>query len=82
VGEAILITILFVALVALFVINMLKGKPGMALSGLVIHLTWYIGAIRLAKPDSWWARRYYVGLDEYKLRRSVERHGRPEPDGA
>lgn len=75
VGEAILITILFVAVVTLFVINMLKGKPGMALAGLVIHLTWYIGAIRLAKPNSWWARRYYVGFNDYKLRRAVERHG-------
>ena len=74
-GRAILITILFAAVVALLVINLLKGKPGMALAGLVIHVTWYIGAVRLAKPNSWWARRYYVGEDDDKLQRAVARHG-------
>jgi len=78
VGRAILITILFAAVVALLVINLLKGKPGMALAGLVIHVTWYIGAVRLAKPNSWWARRYYVGEAEDKLQRAVARHGEAE----
>jgi hypothetical protein len=75
VARAILITILFAAVVALFVINVMKGKPGMALAGLVVHVTWYIGAIRLAKPNSWWARRYYVGWNEDKLERAIARHG-------
>jgi hypothetical protein len=76
VGEAILITIGFAAVVALFVINVMKGKPGMALAGLLLHVTWYIGAIRLAKPGSWWARRYYVGLNDDKLDRAIARYGR------
>ena len=72
----IVFTVLFVAVVALFVINISKGKPGMAFAGIVIHVTWYIGAVRLAKPDSWWARRYYVGENEDKLERAIARHGR------
>src|SRR4051794_13255263 len=39
----------------------LKGKYGMVAGGLVVHPLWLVGAIRLAKPDSWWARRHYDG---------------------
>jgi hypothetical protein len=67
------------AIVALFVINILKGKPGMAVAGILIHFTWYIGAIRLAKPNSWWARHYYVGKNEDKVERAIARH-RPGPN--
>ena len=48
-----------------------KGKYGMALLGIVFHPAWPIGAIRLAKPNSFWARKYY---DDAKRARSVERH--------
>ena len=41
-------------------ICLLKGKPLVALGGLFfVSGLGIIGAIRLAKPDSYWARRYY-----------------------
>jgi hypothetical protein len=33
---------------------------------------WWIASLRLARPESWWARRFY-GAD--KLRRAQERYG-------
>jgi len=74
-GGATIVAIVLACIVALFVINVLKGKWGMAVSGILIHVTWYIGAIRLAMPNSWWARRYYVGKNEDKLQRAIARHG-------
>jgi hypothetical protein len=74
-----IIAVILAGVVALFVINILKGKPGMALAGILIHVTWYVGAIRLAKPNSWWARRYYVGENGDKLQRAIVRHGEPAP---
>jgi hypothetical protein len=54
------VLLVVVALVlALPVICALKGKWGFLLLGLLIHWFWIFGAIRLAKPDSWWARRNY-----------------------
>jgi hypothetical protein len=38
----------------------LKGKYGYLAVGVFIHVLWWIGAIRLAKPDSVWARRFYA----------------------
>ena len=35
----------------------------------------YIGALRLAKPESFWARRFY---GEKKLARAARRHARYE----
>jgi hypothetical protein len=52
------------------VITALKGKHGMAALGVAFHFLWWIGAIRLAKPDSFWARRFY---DDGKLREAIHR---------
>ena len=43
------------------VVTALKGKWGFFVAGFLIQLFWFIGAIRLAKPGSWWARRFYEG---------------------
>jgi hypothetical protein len=56
--------------VALLTINILKAKYGMAVAGLFIGICWVFGAVRLAKPHSWWARRFY---DDDKMRRATER---------
>jgi hypothetical protein len=45
--------------VAPAVITVLKGKYGMAVLGLPVHPCWWFGAIRLAKPNSYWARHFY-----------------------
>jgi hypothetical protein len=39
------------------VVTALKGKWGFFFLGLVIGPLWIIGAIRSAKPDSYWARK-------------------------
>lgn len=52
------------------VVTALKGKYGMAVVGVAVHLCWWFGAIRRAKPDSYWARRFY---DDDKLREAIRR---------
>lgn len=48
----------------------LKGKNVMGLLGLAVPLLGVLGAFRLAKPRSFWAKRYYR---DAKLRRSERR---------
>ena len=45
--------------VGLLVVCWLKGKPGMVLLGLFVPLIGLIGAVRLAKPSSYWAWHWY-----------------------
>jgi hypothetical protein len=58
----------------------LKGKYGMFVGGFLLGILWIVAAIRLAMPDSVWARTFY-GPD--KLGESVRRFpivpGRPWP---
>ena len=49
----------------------LKGKYGMIAGGILLHPLWFVGAIRLAKPDSFWARRKY---GENKVEAARSRH--------
>jgi hypothetical protein len=48
----------------------MKGKWAFAILGLFVNLLLLIGAIRLAKPGSFWAKRWY---DAEKLDRAVQR---------
>lgn len=53
-------TVVFlVAHISLCILTMLKGKPITGLIGLPVPFFAYVGAIRLAKPTSFWARRWY-----------------------
>ena len=61
--------------VGVTVICLLKGKVVMGLAGLPVPLFSYIGLFRLAKPESFWARRFY---GEKKLARAAKRHARYE----
>ena len=45
--------------VLLSTLAILKGKPLLGLIGIFIPLVSLLGAIRLASPGSWWARRIY-----------------------
>jgi hypothetical protein len=66
-----LIGILIVGLLlSLAVICAMKGKWGFAFLGLLLYPVWLIGAIRLAKPGSLWASRWY---GEDKLARAEQR---------
>jgi hypothetical protein len=62
-------------LFALAGITLLKGKAWTALLGLLMPVALVVGAIRLARPDSVWARwRYYD--NPHKLTRAWEREQR------
>ena len=75
-------TVTIVATVALnlafCVVVALKGKVSAAVIGMFIPPVAYVAAIRLGRPDSWWARRYYAP-DSDKLEKATarkERHDR------
>ncbi len=57
------------------VICFLKGKLLWGVFGIYLPFISIFGAIRIAKPDSWWARKRY---DEAKLERSRQRYA---PEG-
>ena len=54
-------------------VNVLKGKLGMALVGLVVPLAGLVSGLRLAKPDSVWARTYGQKRRERAERRFSQR---------
>jgi lysyl-tRNA synthetase class 2 len=58
-GADAVVVVYAVVLLTAGVVCALKGKWWMLAIGLVIHLTWFIGALRLARPNSWWARWRY-----------------------
>jgi hypothetical protein len=72
--EFVPILILFALGIAAAVVTALKGKPWCLVVGFFIGWFWVFGALRLAKPDSWWGRRFYDGtkLAESKLRFSSD----------
>jgi hypothetical protein len=43
----------------LAVVCALKGKWGFVALGFLVPLLWLIGAVKVAKPRSWWAKQYY-----------------------
>jgi hypothetical protein len=73
-----IIAALVVLWVVPIVITALKGKQGVVLAGVFFHPCWWVGAIRLAKPDSFWARRFY---DDEKLGRAHDRFPMMRPRG-
>jgi hypothetical protein len=68
--NVLVLAIIVVAFVLPAVITALKGKWGLFVAGIFFHLCWWIGAIRLAMPDSYWARHNY---NADKLNRSRAR---------
>jgi hypothetical protein len=61
-GNTSSVSTLFVAVaiaVVLSTLAILKGKPLLGLIGVFIPVVSLVGAIRLASPGSWWARRVY-----------------------
>lgn len=66
--------------VVFVVLTFLKGKLKLALAGVVFPLFAMVGAIRLAKPGSWWSRRFYdpsgEGRRGRKYRRAVAREAK------
>ncbi len=66
--------------VILVVVTFLKGKLKLALTGVIFPPFALFGALRLAKPRSWWARRFYdpsgEGRKGRKFRRAVAREAK------
>ena len=53
------------------IVCLLKGKIVTGLVGFFVPILGLIGAIRLAKPESFWAKRWY---GEEKLAKAAERN--------
>jgi hypothetical protein len=66
--------------VVLVVVTFLKGKLKLALAGVLFPPFSLVGAFRLAKPRSWWARRLYdpsgKGRRGRKYRRAAQREAK------
>ena len=72
-GRGLVVTSIGVAFhISYTIICLLKGKIATGLISLPVPLIALVGAIRLAKPSSFWARRFYSGG---RLARSQERFG-------
>jgi hypothetical protein len=59
-------------------VAVLKGKIFMGIAGVLFPIVGIIGAIRLAKPDSFWAQRRYPpgGRKLVRATKRYERHTR------
>jgi signal peptidase I len=64
-----------ILLIGSAVVTALKGKWWTLLLGLALWPTWIVGALRLAKPDSFWARRFYDGHKQARARAREEHPG-------
>ena len=73
-------SIAIVLLLAYTIVCLLKGKLATGLIGLVVPVISLVGAIRLAKPESYWARRHYspAKLDKSRARFGAEYEARRE----
>jgi hypothetical protein len=58
----------------LSVICLLKGKITTGVIGIVVSVVALVGAVRLAKPGSWWAAHYYAGRPR-RAERAARRYG-------
>lgn len=70
-------SLIFVALVVVLhigytILCLLKGKIATGLIGLPVPLVGLVGAVRLARPSSFWARRFY---SESKIAKATDRFG-------
>lgn len=68
--------VIFVVCLAPAAVTVLKGHIALFVVGFLFALVWFIAALRLAKPNSAWARRYY---SEEKLEKSRARYPKVDP---
>ena len=68
------VSVLAVDLV-LSVICLLKGKVTTGVIGLVVSIVAFVGAVRLAKPESWWARHHYASRPQRAARPRARSRG-------
>jgi hypothetical protein len=72
---AVTIVVTMIVVLAIALVAMLKGKVLLGVAGVLLPVVGLVGAIRLAKPSSPWARRRYP-TGSRKLARAAERHER------
>ena len=72
--ETLVVLIIVGLSIAMGITTALKGKPWLLLLGFLIGWCWIFGSLRLAKPQSWWARRFY---DSVKMNESRTRFKTP-----
>lgn len=72
-GNRTAVTLSVLTTAAFSLVALSKGKLKMAVVGVLLLAVGVIGAVRLAKPDSWWARRFY---DPSRGRRAARKHER------
>jgi len=66
--------------IGLLVVCWLKGKPGLLFLGFFVPFVWLVAAIRLAKPTSYWAARWYDGAKMAEAEERFAHAGRTVPD--
>lgn len=67
-----------VLIVGPMTVTALKGQWVLFAAGwLTVGLVWWIAALRLARPQSWWSRRFYSAN---KLARAQSRYGETASD--
>lgn len=59
VGHTLVGVVVVCALLGFGVVCAMKGKWVFFALGWFTGIFWIVGALRLAKPGSWWARRWY-----------------------
>jgi hypothetical protein len=69
-------------LLVLGVICAMKGKWVFSVVGFFSGIFWIIGASRLAKPNSFWARRWYEGVEIAEAERRFSRWPVPHWGGS
>jgi hypothetical protein len=67
-GVGLAVTSGWALIIAIALVNAFKGKLGMAIASLLLTPVGIVGALRLARPESPWARRFYSG-DKRELAR-------------
>ncbi len=55
----------------LVLITLVKGKVRMAVIGTLIPFVAIVGAVRLARPGSWWSRRLYARRHRTRARSAI-----------
>lgn len=79
-GVAYAVGLWVLLIIAPLTVTALKGQWLLFAAGWVtVGVVWWIAALRLARPDSWWARRFYRSE---KLVRARERYGASTISGA
>ena len=78
VGVGIFALIFIAAWLVPIVVCAMKGKWGLAAATFFLYFTFpfaIVGAIRIAKPDSWWAKRNYGPQEMREARERYESRG-------